>query len=446
MADAAADATRENWNRRTWRLAGPVMLSNISLPLLGAVDMAVVGHLPGPHYLGAVAVGALIVGVVWNVFNFLRMGTTGLTAQSLGARDPDEVRAWLLRACLMAVAIGLALIAVQTPILWAGIAAIGPSPEVRPLTDAYYSIAVWGAPAVLVNSAILGWFFGVQNTRAALVTQVIMNGVNVVLDLWFVLGLGWGVPGVASATVISQVLAVAVGLWLARRDLGRIGGRWHLASAFDLRRLARMVRVNGDIMVRSVCLQVAFIVLTGVGARMGDVVLAANAILMNFQMFMAFALDGFANAAEALTGEALGAGERGRFRQAVKATSRWALGFSACFSIFYFAAGGVLIDVLTSVPEVRAAARVYLPWTAALPMISVWSYQLDGIFIGATWTAEMRNGMAASLAVFASLLWLLVPDMANHGLWLAFTLFMATRAVTLGVFYPGLERTVGGRP
>ncbi len=447
MAEATTPtppATPENWNRKTWRLAGPVILSNVSVPLLGAVDMAVVGHLPGAHYLGAVAVGALIVGVVYNGFNFLRMGTTGLTAQSLGARDPDEVRAWLLRACLAATAIGLGLIILQAPILWLGVALINPGPEVRPLTDAYYSIAIWGAPAALLNFAILGWFFGVQNTRAALATQIFMNGVNVALDLWFVLGLGWGVPGVAWATVISQTAAVAVGLALARRDLARVGGRWHPAAAFEVKRLTRMLRVNGDILIRSLCLQAAFIVLTGIGARIGDVTLAANAILMNFQMFMAFALDGFANAAEALAGEALGAGDRARFREAVKATGRWAVGFSVGFSGLYFAAGGVLIDVLTSVETVRAAARVYLPWTAMLPMVSVWSYQLDGIFIGATWTAEMRNGMAASLAVFAVSLWLLVPGMANHGLWLAFTLFMASRAVTLAAFYPRLERAIGG--
>jgi multidrug resistance protein, MATE family len=443
MADTTADPTPENWNRKTWRLAGPVIISNVSVPLLVAVDTAVVGHLPGAHYLGAVAVGGLIVGVVWNMFNFLRMGTTGLTAQSLGARDADEVRAWLLRAGMLALAIGALLIAVQAPILWASLAIIDPSPEVRPLSEAYFSIAIWGSPMALLNSAMLGWFFGIQNTRSALVTQIFMNGVNIVLDLWFVLGLGWGVPGVAWATVISQTSAIAVGLWLVGRDLRRIGGRWHPASAFDLRRLVRMVRVNGDILLRSMCLQAAFIVLTAIGARMGNVVLAANAILMNFQMFMAFALDGFANAVEALAGEALGAGDRDRFRQAVKATSRWALGFSVCFSIFYFAVGGVLIDVLTSVEEVRSAARVYLPWLVVLPMISVWGYQLDGIFIGSTWTAEMRNGMAASLVVFVVLLWLLVPGMGNHGLWLAFTMFMVMRALTLAAFYPRLEAGIG---
>ncbi|PPR71167.1 MAG: DNA-damage-inducible protein F, partial [Alphaproteobacteria bacterium MarineAlpha3_Bin2] len=193
----------ENWSRKTWFLAGPVMLSNISVPLLGAVDTAVVGHLPGPHYLGAVAVGALIFSVIYQGCNFLRMGTTGLTAQSLGARDPDEVRTWLARAGLLAICVGVLLIALQSPVIWASLKIVNPGPQVQPLADAYFSIRIWGAPMALLNLAMLGWFFGIQNTRAALATQIFMNGVNIVLDLWFVLGLGWGVEGVAWATLIS---------------------------------------------------------------------------------------------------------------------------------------------------------------------------------------------------------------------------------------------------
>lgn len=436
--------TAENWNRKTWSLAGPVILSNISVPLLGAVDTAVVGHLPGPHFLGGVAVGALIFNVLYHGCNFLRMGTTGLTAQSFGARDPDEVRAWLARAGLLALVIGVFLILIQSPVLWASLKVVNPGPEVRPLTDAYFSIRIWSAPMALLNFALLGWFFGIQNTRAALATQIFMNGINIVLDLWFVIGLGWGVEGVAWATLISEVSAVGLGLWLVRANLKRIGGHWHLERAFNSKRLTRMFRVNGDILIRSLCLQTAFVIVAAVGARMGDVVLAANAILLNFQMFTSYALDGFANAAEALTGEAVGAKNRSRFRQAVKATSLWALVFSAGFSAIYLIAGTVFVDILTGVPEVREAAYQYLLWVQLLPLISVWSYQLDGIFIGSTWTAEMRNGMAASLAVFAIALVPLVPAYGNHGLWLAFSLFMIIRALTLGAYYPRLEKTVGG--
>ena len=433
----------ENWNRKTWALAGPVMLSNISVPLLGAVDTAVVGHLPGPHFLGAVAVGALIFNVVYHGCNFLRMGTTGLTAQSLGARDADEVRAWLARAGLLAVVIGVFLIAVQIPVLWASLEIIDPGPKVRPLTDAYFSIRIWGAPMALLNFALLGWFFGIQNTRAALATQVFMNGVNIVLDLWFVIGLGWGVEGVAWATLISEASAIGLGLWLVARNLKRVGGHLHPAKIIDAGRLIRRFRVNGDIMIRSLCLQTAFVIVIAIGAHMGDTILAANAVLLNFQMFSAYALDGFANAAEALTGEAVGARDRSRFRRAVKATSLWALVFSVVFCAFYLASGVFIVNILTGVPEVRETAYAFLPWVQFLPLVSVWSFQLDGIFIGATWTAEMRNGMAASLAVFAAVVYVLTPEMGNHGLWFAFTLFMGFRALTLGAFYPRLESRVG---
>jgi MATE family multidrug resistance protein len=320
---------------------------------------------------------------------------------------------------------------------------VNPGPLVQPLADAYFSIRIWGAPMALLNLAMLGWFFGIQNTRAALATQIFMNGINIVLDLWFVLGLGWGVEGVAWATLISEVSAIVLGAWIVRRNLSRLGGHWHMGGVIDAKRLARMVRVNGDIFIRSMCLQTAFVLVISLGARMGDLTLAANAILLNFQIFSAYAMDAFANAAEALTGEAVGARNRENFRKAVKASSLWALIFSLIASLTYLALGPILIDLLTSIETVRVAAREYLPWVVVLPIISVWSFQLDGIFIGATWTREMRNGMALSLVAFGVALLLLVPEMQNHGLWLAFCLFMVTRALTLGAVYPRLERTVG---
>ncbi len=338
---------------------------------------------------------------------------------------------------------GLVLIALQGPVIWAALKIVNPSAQVAPLADGYFSIRIWGAPFALLNFALLGWFFGIQNTRAALATQVIMNGVNIVLDIWFVWGLGWGVEGVAWATLISEVSAVGLGLWLVARNLERLGGQWRLKRITDVTRLARMVKVNSDIFIRSICLQAAFVLIASIGARMGDLMLATNAILLNFQVFSSYAMDGFANAAEALTGEAVGARDRDRFRRAVKASSMMALIFSCGFSVSYWFAGPYLIDILTTVEDVRETARAYLPWMVVLPMISVWSFQLDGIFIGSTWTAEMRNGMILSISIFVGALYLIVPDMGNHGLWLAFTVFMVARALTLGAVYPRLERRVG---
>ena len=433
----------ENWNRKTWALAAPVILSNISVPLLGAVDTAVVGQMPGPHYLGAVAVGALIFSVIYGGCNFLRMGTTGLTAQSLGAKDPDEVLSWLARAGFIALAVGIVLITLQGPLIWGSLKVVSPTSNVAPLTTSYFSIRIWGAPMALFNFAILGWLFGIQNTRAALATQVFMNGINIILDLWFVLGLEWGVEGVAWATLISEVSAVGLGLWIVARNIKRIGGQWRGNRIIEGTRLTRMIKVNSDILIRSLCLQATFVILTSIGARMGDLMLAVNAVLLNFQIFSAYALDGFANAAEALTGEAIGAKNRNRFRCSVKSSSICALIFSGGFTVIYWLAGPLLIDILTTVEDVRETARIYLPWMVALPMISVWSFQLDGIFIGSTWTTEMRNGMVISLIIFIIALYLMVPNMGNHGLWLAFSVFMVTRALTLGMCYPRLERGVG---
>lgn len=431
-----------SWDRRIWRLAGPIMLTNVTIPLLGAVDTAVVGHLPGPQYLGGVAVGALVFSVLYAGLNFLRMGTTGLTAQSFGARDMEAVRAWLGRALLLSAALGLVMVLLQLPIAWAAFTLTGASDEVSGLAESYFHIRIWGAPFALINFALLGWFFGVQDTRSALITQVYLNGANIVLDFLFVFGFGWGVDGVAWATLFSEVTAAGLGLWIASRKLGPFGGGWDIARLTESAPLKRMLGVNRDIFLRSMCLQGAFVAVTAYGARLGDETLAANAVLLQFQLFMAFGLDGFANAAEVLAGESVGAKNRKTFRAAFLATGRWALIFAVGFTVIFFALGPVIIDLLTDVQEVRMLAYAFLPWTAVSPLVSVWCFQLDGVFIGSTRTAAMRNGMAASLVLFLALLPFTVPAFGNHGLWGTFLIFMAARGVTLGVIYPRLERSL----
>ena len=435
--------TPDNWNRRVWRLAGPIILSNISVPLLGVVDTAVVGHLPGPQYIGGVAIGALIFSFVYWGFGFLRMGTGGFVAQALGAGDADEVRASLARALILAGVLGMGVVALQGPIAWVSLALIAPSETVLPLAESYVSIRIWGAPAALANYAILGFFIGIQNTRAALVVQVAMNGANIVLDLVFVLGFGMGVEGVAIATLISEVGAAGLGLWLVARNLGPVGGHWQWDRIMDAAKLRRLFAVNRDIFIRTLCLIGAFALFTSVGARMGDVVLAANAVLFNFQTLMAYALDGFAHAAETLAGSAFGAGDRRQFRAVVRATSLWALIFSGAFTLFYLAFGTAMVDLMTTVAEVRATAYAYLPWVIVLPMISVWSFQLDGIYIGTTRSAGMRNAMVLSVALYIAAVFILTPLMGNHGLWLALTVLMVARGVTMGLGYPRIERSVG---
>jgi MATE family multidrug resistance protein len=432
----------KSMNRDVWRLAAPIMLSNVSVPLLGAVDTAVVGHLPGAHHIGAVAIGALIFNFIYWGFGFLRMGTTGLTAQALGAGDSDEVRSMLARAIIAAVILGLGILALQWPIAALTFNLIEASNQVEGLAGEYYQIRIWGAPATLLNIAMVGWFIGIHNARAAMISQLVMNGLNVVLDLWFVNGLGLGVAGVAWASLISEFAAIGVGFALVHRSLKLIGGHWIRQRIFDSQRLQRLLAVNGDIFIRTLCLQAGVVLFTAQAAKMGDTVLAANAILLNFQGIMAYALDGFAHAVEALAGGFLGARNRQGFRQAVKTSTIWAAGFAVLFSLLYWLLGGLMIDVMTNIDEIRTLTRVYMPWIILMPILSVWGFQLDGIFIGATRTADMRNAMVFSLIIFVMAVVVLVPAFANHGLWAAMALFMIVRAATLGYYYPALERSV----
>lgn len=422
------------------------MLSNISVPLLGIVDTAVVGQLEGAHYIGAVAVGAQIFAIVYWGFGFLRMGTSGFTAQSLGMGDHDQVRAYLLRAFVIAAVASMALIILQRPIMWATLIVIDPSAQVAELADAYFSIRIWGAPAVLGGYALLGWYVGIQNTRALLAMELGKNVINMVLDVLFVFGFGWGVEGVALATVISEVVAFAFGIWLALRLANGLGGRWRPDLVRQWARLKRMMALNRDILLRTLVMEVAFVSFTAIGARMGDNILAANAVLFLFQNLMAYGLDGFANAVETLAGHAYGARDKARFKGSVRATTIWALGFSVPISVAYWLLGDLGINALTKTQDVRDVAYQFLPWIAVLPILSVWSFQLDGIFFGMTRAGDMRNAMIASLAIYGASLYFLIEPFGNHGLWLAFCIFMIARGVTLGVLYPRLPKLVEQGP
>ncbi len=426
-----------------WRLAAPIIVSNFTVPLLGAVDTAVVGHLDEAYYLGAVAVAALIFNFLYWGFGFLRMSTTGFTAQAHGADDGDEVRAALARALIVAAGLALVILLVQRPVLAIALRLIEASPEVEEHARTYFAIRIWGAPAALGNYVVLGWFLGRQNARAGLALQVVINGLNIALDLVFVVGLGLAVAGVAMATLIAEYAGLALGLAMVAVALRRLGGRWRGAHILDAPRLRRMAAVNRDIFVRTLCLVSAFAYLTAQGAKMGDAILAANAVLLNMVHFMSYGLDGFAHATEALVGRAVGARDRAAYRGAVRASTALALATAAAFAAVFALFGTAIIDALTGVAEVRAAARAVLPWMIVAPLVSVWSYQLDGIFIGAVRSAEMRNAMIASLVVFVAAVTALKPAMGNHGLWLAFLVFMVARTATLGAYWPRIERSLG---
>ncbi len=427
-------------NRRVWQLTGPIMFANLSVPLLGAVDTAVMGHLPEAFFLGAVAVGATIVHFIFWGFGFLRMGTAGLAAQAYGAKDGLEIRVVLARAGLLGVGLGAALLLLQWPIAQIGLTLFEASGQVENLAETYFFIRIWSAPAVFVNYAIVGWFIGVQNTRAVMILQVFMNGLNIILDLWFVLGLEWDVAGVAAATVIAEFTALALGVLMVRRELRRIPGSWQGMNLRDADKIRQLVAINRDIFIRTACLMFAFAFFTARSAKLGDNTLAANAILLQFQQFLSFGLDGFAHAAEALVGGAVGAKDRRTLRLAVKICGLWAAIIAVAYTLVYAVGGSVIIGWLTDLEAVGALSGEFLIWVIISPIISVWSFTLDGVFIGATRTAEMRNGMIISLAVYLAAVFALQPVLGNHGLWLAFTIFMAARAVTLAIVYPSVER------
>ena len=417
------------------------MLSNVSTPLLGAVDTAVVGQIPDPAYIGAVALGSLIFTFVFWAFGFLRMGTTGLTAQARGAGDTAELAASLGRSLLIALAAGLALISLQWPVREIAFALIDGSPRVETLARAYFDVRIWAAPATFANYALLGWFIGLGRTDIGLVLQLVLNLTNMALDVLFVLGLGWDVRGVALGTVLAEMAAAGVGLALALRHLRSLAAPWSWHGLLRGAALRRTLVVNGDIMVRSLALIFVFVWFMAQGARQGDVRLAANAVLMQFISVSAYFLDGLAFAAEAMVGQAIGAGRRVVFAAAARMTTLWAVAMAALASLLLALLGGPCIDLLTVDPGVRAAARDYLPWAAGAPLLGVWAFQLDGIFIGATRTADMRRAMLVSLAIFLLAWWLLRP-WGNHGLWAALYVHYLARTATLSWYYPALLRSV----
>ncbi|UWR50290.1 MATE family efflux transporter [Phaeobacter inhibens] len=442
MTSISAAGSEPISHKRVLKIALPIVLSNATVPILGAVDTGVVGQMGQAAPIGAVGIGAVILATIYWIFGFLRMGTTGLAAQARGAGDWAETGALLTRGVLLAFAAGAVFIAGQTAVFWGAFALAPASAEVEGLARSYLEIRIWGAPATIALYAVTGWLIAVERTRGVFVLQIWMNGLNILLDLWFVLGLGWGVEGVAAATLIAEWSGLALGLWLCRDAFaGRQWRNW--ARVFDPARLKRMMQVNGDIMIRSVLLTGSFTTFLFIGADLGDVTLAANQVLLQFVEITAFALDGFAFSAEALVGSAVGAKARMQLRRAAIVASQWGVGGAIALGLLFWLGGGWLIDVMSTSEAVRAAGRDYLIWAAVLPLISVASYMFDGIYIGATWTRDMRIAMLQSVAIYVVALVVLVPSLGNHGLWASLMVLNVARGVTLGLRYPRLEAQVG---
>mgnify|MGYP003488826939 CR=1 FL=1 len=420
-----------------------MIISSASVPLVGLVGTGVLGNLDDEVYLAAVAAAVQVFGILFVGLNFLRMGTTGITAQAHGSltRDPagsTAIRQSLGEAVVMALALGVLIIILQVPIANAAFGLIGAEPDVTDYAHQYFAIRVWSAPAALFNLAALGWLLGMQNARGPL----LINLTNVTLDLWFVLGLGLKVQGVAAGALLAELAGAGAAGWLLVRELRRHPGNWSGTRLLDLTSYRALLRINGNLFVRTLALMFTFAFVTVQGARMGSVFLAANALLMNFQWLTAYALDGIANAAEALVGKAIGARDPAGLRRAVRRTLAWSLGFGALFSLAFWIAGPAIVRTLTSLPEIRAAALEYLPWMILLPLISVWSFFYDGVFVGATLSREMRVVMTITALLVFVPVWFFTRDLGNHGLWLAFTAFMVMRGLGMHLWFNRLKETL----
>jgi len=416
-------------------IALPMSMAYVSTSLLGIVDTIVIGQLGEASLIGGIAVGAVVFSVLFTTFNFLRSGTTGVTAQALGAGNSEEVRASLLRALIIALIAGLAMAALSAPVGRLGAVAMGGSEAVNAAMLEYFTIRVYAAPVTLANFAMLGWFLGLGRAGAGLALQVVLNGLNMVLSAWFVLQLGWGVGGVAWGSVAAEIATLILGAGLVTRyaDFSR-GPEW--SRVLETARFARLFALNRDIMIRSLALLLVFAFFTAQGARQGDTVLAANAILMHFFTIGANILDGFATAAEQMVGYAIGARRRRAVIRTVQMTYGWCLGLGAVLSALLFVTGPVIIDLMTVNDDVRQVAREYLFWVALTPLVGATAFEFDGVFIGATWSAEMRNMAVLSLLVSGPVWWFAMPAYGNDGLWLSLHFFLASRGLSLMVRFP----------
>jgi MATE family multidrug resistance protein len=423
---------------RVFAIAGPAMIANLTTPLIGVVSTTAIGRLGEATLLGGVAMASFMFDCLFWLFGFLRMGTLAFTAQAIGAGETDQPRLHLMRGLTVAALIGAGLIGLQMPLATLLFQMMGGSEGVTNAARGYFNIRIWSAPLALANYVVLGWLIGQARAGLALAVQVVINLVNMAATVALVLGIGAGIAGAAIAAILAEATGLVVGLLIARR---LAGGTLAVPRAALLDRvgLMRMLSVNRDIMIRTIALIAAFLFFTAQGARAGDVTLAANAVLNNFLLVGAFFLDGLANAAEQLCGQAYGARDRGAFSSATRLVVLWGLAFAIVVAAIFALFGPKLIDVMTASEEVRRVARDYLVFVALSPLLSVFAFAFDGVYIGATWARDMRNLMVASLAIFLGA-WFAFRSFGNAGLWAAQLVHYAARGGLQALRYPSLLR------
>ena len=420
-------------DREILHIALPSIVSNITVPLLGLVDVAITGHLGSAAYIGAIALGGMLFNVVYWIFGFLRMGTSGLTAQALGAGKREETIEWLLRSQTIGMGIAVALLLLQVPIRELALLVMQPTEEVRAFTVTYFNICIWGAPATLGLFGLNGWFIGMQNSRVPMAIAITQNVVNILASLCFVFGLGMKVEGVALGTLIAQWCGFLMGLFLCLRyvdmSLCRVFKGWKVSwkSLFDRQSMLRFFEVNRDIFFRTICIVSVMLFFTSAGSWQGEVILAVNTLLMQLYLLVSYVMDGFANAGEALSGKYYGAGDRFSLRLTVRRLFVWATLMATGFTAVYVFGGRPFLGLLTDEPSVVEASADYVWWAYLIPFVSMGAFMWDGIFIGLTASRQMLQSMFAAAVTFFVLYYLLYPSLGNHGLWAAFLAFLLVR-------------------
>ncbi|WP_199610642.1 MATE family efflux transporter DinF [Flocculibacter collagenilyticus] len=418
-------------------IALPMIVSNITVPLLGLVDTAVMGHLDSEDYLAGVAVGAMITSFIFWLMGFLRMATTGLIAQAHGAKNWQHIERHCQQSIIIIVVLTILFLLLHQTIKVFALSMAGASESVTYYAGQYFDVRIWSFPAVAFNLVIMGVLLGLQNAKGPMILLIVTNLLNMLLDVVFVFGFNWDVKGVAAASLIADYVGLGFGLYLVRKVLLAAGyaiPRFNIKQAMQ-QNYSRFMSLNRDILIRSLCLQICFVFMTFAGARMGDNIVAANAILLNFLMLISFGLDGFAYAAEALVGKAYGERNTALIKHNVKLTLIWSVLLSALFSVFFAVFGVYIIRLMTDLPHIITTANAYFAWIIGLPLVAVWCFLFDGVFIGLTRAKDMRNSMIVSMLLGFFAVWWLSQSWGNHGLWLAMTSFMLMRGVTLAWRY-----------
>lgn len=423
-------------------LAIPLTISSLATPLLGVVDTAIMGRLPQASYIGGVSIAVLIFNTLYWSLGFLRVSTSGFSAQACGIRDKPSITLSLVRPMIIALLVGMLIIVFQWPIKTVAFALMAPSESVEMIAQDYYNIRIWGAPFTLVNYVISGWLLGMAKVKLSLLLQVFMNMINIVLALVFVLVLGWDAQGVAAATLISEISIAVLGLVVVLKTKMISLGGLNSAVLLEPVALIKMMKVNRDLFIRTICLLTVFNFFAFYGIRYGETVLAANAVLMQLHYVIAYFLSGFANASTVFVGKAIGEKNPELYFKTITITAIWGTLTAIALSLSVILFRQPLIVLFTTLADVQQVSDIYIYWVAAFPLVAVWGLQLYGIFSGATVSVPIRNSMIYSLIVYLVVLWLGVPNLGNHGVWLAFIVFSLGRSLFLWAYLPKLHSRV----